>query len=128
MHTNDGASPPDGGPSMSPMDAAFHDFADANQGAEGYDCFVGGWEAATRLATAGVQLDDEERERTRVFWQTKVASVEAERDALIQRLATACYERDSFRRARDMLAGLLERARVESLPRGPSIPAEAQQS
>ena len=106
---------------MTPLDAAFHDFADANQGAEGYDCFVGGWEARGALeggvelaAQAVAGLDDEERERTRVYWQTKVASVEAERDALIQRLASAVYERDSFRRARDMLAGLLERARVEA--------------
>ena len=97
---------------MTPLDAAFHDFADANEGADGYDCFVGGW-AARDAHEAGARLDDEERERTRVYWQTKVASVEAERDALIQRLATAVYERDSFRRARDMLAGLLERARVE---------------
>lgn len=106
---------------MSPLDAAFHDFADANEGAEGYDCFVGGWEArgayeggVELAARAAEGLFDEERERTRVYWQTKVSSVEAERDMLIQRLATAVYERDSFRRARDMLAGLLERARVEA--------------
>ena len=99
----------DPGP-MSPLDAAFHDFADANPHAEGYDCFVGGWEARQ----PAVDLAEEERERTRVYWHTRVASVEAERDMLIQRLATASYERDSFRRARDMLAGLLERARVEA--------------
>ena len=95
-----------------------HDWADAHEAATPYDAFVGGWEARGAyeggVTLAAVELSDEERERTRVFWQTKVASVEAERDALIQRLATASYERDSFRRARDMLAGLLERARVEA--------------
>jgi len=92
---------------MSPVDAAFHDFADANEGAEGYDCFVGGWEARH----AEGELAEEERERTRVYWQTKVASVESERDALIQRLATVAYERASFKRQRDELALMLERAR-----------------
>ena len=110
---------------MSPLDAAFHDFADANEGAEGYDCFVGGWEArgsheglVERSSDlhgdprhAVVELAEEERERTRVYWQTKVASVEAERDALIQRLATVAYERASFKRQRDELALMLERAR-----------------
>ena len=93
---------------MSPLDVAFHDFADANEGAEGYDCFVGGWDARQ----PEVELAEEELAKTRIFWQTKVASVEAERDALIQRLASACYERESFRRMRDELAGMLERARA----------------
>jgi hypothetical protein len=104
---------------MSPLDAAFHDFADANQGAEGYACFVGGWSArgdvdldrAAAVHESTVALAEEERERTRVYWQTKVASVEAERDCLIQRLATVAYERESFRRQRDAVAGMLERAR-----------------
>jgi len=92
---------------MTPVEIAFRDWCDANEGAEGYDCFVGGWEARQ----AEVDLAEEERERTRVYWQTKVASVESERDSLIQRLATVAYERESFRRMRDELAGMLERAR-----------------
>jgi len=92
---------------MSPLEEAFHDFADANQGAEGYDCFVGGWAARQ----PEVELAEEERERTRVYWQTKVASVESERDALIQRLATVAYERESFKRSASELALMLERAR-----------------
>ena len=93
---------------VTPLDAAFHDWADANEGAtSAYDGFAGGWAARQ----PEVELAEEERERTRVFWQTKVASVEAERDMLIQRLATVVYERDAFRRQRDAVAGMIERSR-----------------
>ena len=110
---------------VTPLDAAFHDWADANEGAStAYDGFAGGWAARQ----PEVELLQESIEKLRGFWQLRVASIERERDEAMQRLSSALYERDAFRRQRDAVAGMIERSRTTEPPAAsqhPSVSREA---
>lgn len=96
---------------MSPLDAAFHDWADANEGESSCAaCFRGGWEARAER-----DLDQQQAayDQQQLFWRRRLEGAEAERDRAMMLLATTEYERAAFKRQRDELTRALSAAKEQ---------------
>lgn len=98
---------------MTPLDTAWHDWADANEGAAGsFECFAGGWHARAAEVDAAIARRDTDAG----YWKHRLLSAEAERDRAMMTLATTEYERAAFKRQRDELARALLAAREVRAP------------